>query len=162
MLDWHRILLPTDFSALARRAAAVACSIANEQDAELHVVHVLAPTPILVPSPETVPPAILAPDPQETARAGKQMDIFVREVLPTLAKPPVTHLLEGFPHQVIARYATDAQIDLIVLGTHGCGLLTRIFVGSTSKSIMENVSCPVLMVPVKDAAVVEAGSRDSS
>jgi universal stress protein A len=148
MVPWHRILLATDFSDPARGAVSVACWMAKQHHAELHIVHVIAPTPVLVPSPETVPPAVLAPDQKEIVRARARMDALAQEVFPALAAPPVTCLLTGVPHQAIAQYARDLQIDLVVIGTHGRGLITRLFIGSMSKSILENSPCPVLLVPL--------------
>ena len=60
----------------------------------------------------------------------------------------MTKVLEGAPDLQISRYAADAAIDLIVIGTHARGLVRRIFLGSVSKAVMEHAPCPVLMVPL--------------
>lgn len=64
------------------------------------------------------------------------------------AKTPANSNALGGPVDAITSYARQEDIDLIILGTHGRGLVSRVFMGSVSKSVMENAPCPVLMVPL--------------
>lgn len=144
---WHRILLPTDFSELSRRAASAAASLAVEYDAELHVVHVAVPALVLVPAPETVPPMHPPTRPADIDSVRARLLDFTREALPGLPNPIVTEVLDGRPAASIAQYARRTGIDLIVLGTHARGLVSRMFLGSISQSILASAACPVLLVP---------------
>jgi nucleotide-binding universal stress UspA family protein len=46
----------------------------------------------------------------------------------------------------ILKAATDAQIDLIVMGTHGRTSIKDYFVGSTTERVVERATCSVLSV----------------
>jgi nucleotide-binding universal stress UspA family protein len=144
----RRILLPTDYSDLARNAAAYARSLAEMCGATLHVVHVVERVPVVILGAGSSAVALAVPGPEAPAAAREAMDRFVRDQLAELAVPVVAHVLEGSPDVQIARYAVEASIDLIVIGTHARGVVKRIFLGSTSKSVLEHAPCPVLMVPL--------------
>ena len=58
-------------------------------------------------------------------------------------------LEEGDPVAVIARRAAD--FDLIVMGSHGKGLLERITVGSVTRAILRRITQPLLLVRVRQS-----------
>lgn len=157
----RHILLPTDYSDLARNAAVYARSLAELYRATLHVVHVVERVPAAVPGPEVSGVALTVPGPEALAAAREATDRFVQDHLADLAVPIVTRVLEGAPDVQIARYAAEASIDLIVIGTHARGVVKRILLGSKSKSVLEHAPCPVPMVPlvaVESAAVSSESS----
>jgi nucleotide-binding universal stress UspA family protein len=67
----------------------------------------------------------------------------------------VTDVLFGNPWSVICQYAKDAQIDLLVVSTHGRTGLRHVLIGSTAERIVQHAPCPVLVVknPEKDFVV---------
>ena len=68
----------------------------------------------------------------------------LRPANPTI---PVTHVfLEGDPATEIARYAQDANMDLIVMGTHGHSGLAHMLLGSVTEKVVRKSPCPVLTV----------------
>ena len=73
------------------------------------------------------------------------------------------------PAAEIIRYANDANIDVIVLGTHGRGPMAHLFMGSVAERVVRAAPCPVLTVRhpehefvVPDALQVVARHDDSS
>jgi nucleotide-binding universal stress UspA family protein len=58
-------------------------------------------------------------------------------------------LLEGVPHEMIARAARKA--DLLVIGTHGRSGLAKLFVGSVASRLVTMAPCPVLTVRGRQA-----------
>jgi nucleotide-binding universal stress UspA family protein len=46
----------------------------------------------------------------------------------------------------IVDYAGEARIDLIVMGTHGRGAVTHLFMGSVAEQVVRTAPCPVLTV----------------
>jgi nucleotide-binding universal stress UspA family protein len=52
------------------------------------------------------------------------------------------------------------SVDLLVLGSHGRGLIGRLIMGSTSDAIVRSAACPVLVVP--PAANAEDAQRESN
>jgi nucleotide-binding universal stress UspA family protein len=155
MVAIRQILLPTDFSVLADHAARYARSLAETYQASLHVLHVVSAVLVPVPGPEVGTVAMAVPSDGSVAEAQESLERFVQKHLSGLSVPVVTKVLEGAPDLQINRYAADAAIDLIVIGTHARGLVRRIFLGSVSKAVVEHASCPVLMVPL---LAVEADS----
>ncbi|MDD4868560.1 MAG: universal stress protein [Mycobacterium sp.] len=148
MVAIRQILLPTDFSVLADHAARYARSLAETYQASLHVLHVVSAVLVPVPGPEVGTVAMAVPSDASVAEAQETLERFVQNHLSGLAVPVVTKVLEGAPDLQISRYAADAAIDLIVIGTHARGLVRRIFLGSVSKAVVEHATCPVLMVPL--------------
>ena len=58
--------------------------------------------------------------------------------------PPLTHLIEGRPQEVIPNYVEDHHIDLIVMGTVCRTGIKGFFIGNTAESILGEVGCSVL------------------
>jgi len=55
---------------------------------------------------------------------------------------------EGFPADEILKKADDFNCDVIVMGTHGKGLITQAFLGSTAKRVLRRTRKPVLIIPL--------------
>ena len=47
----------------------------------------------------------------------------------------------------IARYANEHAADVIVLGSHGHGVVKRYMLGSVAERVIRQATCPVLVVP---------------
>jgi nucleotide-binding universal stress UspA family protein len=62
--------------------------------------------------------------------------------------PAAVKLIHGSdPGRVIAEEVEAAQVDLVVVGSHGHGAVERLVLGSTSDGIVRRAPCPVLVVP---------------
>jgi nucleotide-binding universal stress UspA family protein len=137
-----RILVPTDFSESANHALRYGISFAREYKAELTLLHVV-----------------------ETLSVGYASDLFpvpMAEVLDEItgyAKAELTKLvalarergvtaldvvIQGKPAAEVIRYAQEQAIDMIVLGTHGRGMLDHALFGSTTERVVRKAPCPVL------------------
>ncbi|MFQ5707777.1 MAG: universal stress protein [bacterium] len=53
--------------------------------------------------------------------------------------------LYGQPNERILGYAVDKKMDLIVLGAHGDAKISRLFFGSTTREILDNVELPLFI-----------------
>ncbi|KAL7237649.1 hypothetical protein ACSBR2_003870 [Camellia fascicularis] len=64
-----------------------------------------------------------------------------------------TKVESGDPRDVICQAVDKLGIDLVVLGSHGYGLIKRTFLGSVSNHCAQTAKCPVLIVkrPKSDA-----------
>src|SRR5699024_7534523 len=61
--------------------------------------------------------------------------------------PNVTYLqIIGNPATVIASYANEHGMDVVVVGNRGFGALKKWFKGSVSKKVANNAKCPVFVV----------------
>jgi nucleotide-binding universal stress UspA family protein len=125
----RRILWCTDFSEHSPRALEFALSLAFEYEAELTLLHVL----------ET------AGDTEKERRALELLEEVIPDEARTWAKT-VPLVLTGEPYQQIIEHATQAQIDLIVMGVRGRNILNLAIFGSTTHRVIQLGPCPVLTV----------------
>lgn len=56
-------------------------------------------------------------------------------------------LVHGPTVETILKEASDLDVDMIVVGTHGRGAMHGLLVGSISKGILHKSSRPVLVIP---------------
>jgi nucleotide-binding universal stress UspA family protein len=61
----------------------------------------------------------------------------------------------GRPSAEIIRFAQENAIDMIVLGTHGKGMLDQALFGSTTERVVRRSPCPVLTVRLREHEFVE-------
>lgn len=108
------ILLATDGSEYARRAAREAIDLAEERDAALHVLCVVDERRFSDPALSS---AELA-----TIYASDHAEMCVSDVVEMATERPVTvegDTRHGIPHEVILDYADEVDADTIVVGEHG-------------------------------------------
>ena len=55
---------------------------------------------------------------------------------------------EGFPAEEILKKADESNCDAIVMGTHGKGLISHAFLGSTAKRVLRRTRKPVFIIPL--------------
>lgn len=116
MIQLNRILIPTDFSPHAERAAAYGFALAEKFTAKVHMLHVLETVP--APMPDFVMGlAIPARIEESEENALKGISRFL-EKAGWNTSDVVCAACNGTPFVEIIRYAKQHEIDLIVLGTH--------------------------------------------
>jgi nucleotide-binding universal stress UspA family protein len=134
-----KILYPTDFSSYSTQAYFHAIALAEKHDARLTVVYVYTPDP-KAPTSET--------DRQHWRNQLKQIRPLDRQIR-------VEHVfLEGDPAAEIIRYADEAGVDLIVMGTHGRTGMERLLMGSVTEQVMRGAKCSVLVVKLPKGAAL--------
>jgi nucleotide-binding universal stress UspA family protein len=140
------ILLPTDFSEVAKPALMYARELADRFDGQLHCLHVVddAFQYWSAIGPESLP---LGPPPEEMIELGRtRMTRFCAEQLSGLKRPAITQVAYGRPFAEIVVYAREHDIDLIVMGTHGRGAIAHVLLGSTTEKVVRKARCAVLTV----------------
>ena len=151
-----KILYATDLSENSAYAFRYAVNSAQKHDAKIHILHVL----------EEIKTNILAAyyeleKLQEMREKGKQeVRDRIQKRLETfcqreLMKDPEcrdmvasTEVVEGDPAAEILRKADELGVDLVVMGTHGKGLLEHAFLGSVAEKVLHRIKVPVLTVPI--------------
>ena len=145
MNRFRRILHPTDFSRASAAAFARAMELARDSRSELLLVHVMTPY-VPVAGEGYMPPRLWEQMEASTrAYATKKLEALAAKVRTPGVKVK-TLLLEGMPHERIARAAKAQRADLIVIGTHGRTGLARFFVGSVAERVVSIAPCPVMTV----------------
>lgn len=72
----------------------------------------------------------------------------------------VTEVLQGDPYRTIIDYATDRDIDLIAIPTHGRRGLERLLLGSTTERVVRQSDVPVLTIRPSDDRRIRHPYRD--
>jgi len=146
MLRPKKILWPTDFSELSLLGARYARAFGALFSAEVHVIHVIA-APLSAEGAVTLPAEvpISVTDPQLVDSSRQALAELVAQHFAEL--PGVVHdAFFGYPWRGICDYAAKADIDLIVLATHGRTGLKHALIGSTAERVVQHSPCPVLTV----------------
>jgi len=55
-------------------------------------------------------------------------------------------VLRGQPHEELVAYAVTQNMDMIVMGVRGYGLVKSLLMGSTTDRVVRRSPCPVLSV----------------
>ena len=137
-----KILIPTDFSMLSRKAAEYAISLSSKIDAEfilLHCDNVPRPSYSFVNKLDD----ILR---QEAVNTGNELIESIKTSTGIDAKMSCDFTF-GDPIQVLESYCEKHDIDLIVMGTKGETVVKNRIFGSVAAGVLEHVSCPTLFVP---------------
>lgn len=136
----RRILVAVDQSDQARWALDEAGHLARSLGAELAIIHV---APALSVDPMDVYPKVRS-DLEET---GAKLLRMMSRQLPAEVRPQLM-LREGCADREIVAAAREWDADLIVLGTHGRGHVSRFFLmlGSVAAYVLKYAPCPVMTV----------------
>jgi len=153
VIKLKKVLVPTDFSDSARHAFSYGVSFAREYHAELVLLHVVENLTVGYASD-------LFPVPM--AEVFQEISGYAKTELAKLAEEArqkgvaVTELVvQGKPSAEIIRHAADNGVDMIVLGTHGKGMLDQALFGSTTERVVRRAPCPVLTVRMAGHEFVE-------
>jgi len=139
-VDLKRVLVAYDFSDYSELGLKYALSIAQEHQAELHLLHVLPPNS--VSEPEIAWSPIKGESPYHNA-ARRLQGVVPAEV--HLWCDVKTAVSEGYAYREILNYAERNEIDLISVGAHGAGYGMRALFGSNVDRVLRQALCPVLV-----------------
>ncbi|MGE5307068.1 MAG: universal stress protein [Alphaproteobacteria bacterium] len=138
-------LVPTDFSACAKKAAAEALVLAKNFSGRVVFVHVvdLYPSYAFTYTDDIAAPIALPPPPPEEIEAEWQGFL---SGLPLDKVAWEKNTQEGEPPVEILQQAEQKKADLIVMGTHGRTGLEYMLMGSVAEKVVRAASFPVLTI----------------
>lgn len=142
-----KILLATDASKDAAKAAQMASDIANISGSELHVLHVGNMKDFHVsPSVKQSFASRTASTVEIREKAEKILDEAVKQVEQAGGTVAHSHLRMGAPDEEILEFCDEqGGFGLIVMGSRGLGPIKRRLMGSVSESVVTHAHCPVLV-----------------
>jgi len=143
-LPIRRILFPTDFSEYADHAWSYALTFAQEFDAEVHLLHVVAPPPRLAEAYAVN----FDPEKMIKALAGEANTSMDRMVEAAKSRGLIFHreVRVGVDFREIIDYVAKHDIDLVVMATHGRTGLAHALLGSVAEKVVRKSPCPVLTI----------------
>ena len=141
MQSLSKILLPIDFSERSVSAARCAKPLAKHFEAELILLHVLAPMQYQY-GPAELGGALLSDlYANRAALAGQDMAGFLEHDFDGIRVTRVSR--DGDPAQEIVAFAHEQSVDLIIMPTHGYGPFRRFILGSNTAKVLHDADCPV-------------------
>lgn len=136
----------TDFSTASTAAFKRAVAMAKADRAQLIIVHVMTPPSLALPGDGYVSSRLYEElEASARAQAQKRLDAIVARARKAGVRAAGL-LLEGVPHERVARAARAKKPDLLVIGTHGRTGLAKFFLGSVAARLVASAPCPVLTV----------------
>lgn len=145
MIKINKVLVATDFSDASESALLYGREFARTFGAALHVLHVVENSMTWV-GPEAVSVDFVRLQAELEASAQNSLNRIIsaedRDQLKAVAA-----VRTGSSTAVeIANYAKDNGIDLILMGTHGRGMMGHLLLGNVAEKVVRTAPCPVLTV----------------
>lgn len=142
---FRNVLVPLDGSPLAEQAVPQASAIARAAGAGVYLILVHHRVPISgfehLPLDDFV-------ERDEAEYLGG----IARELTSGASIPVTWDTCCGDPSEVICGYVREAEVDLVVMTTHGRTGLSRAWMGSTADRVLRQSSVPVLMLhPIRSS-----------
>jgi nucleotide-binding universal stress UspA family protein len=137
-----KILVPVDFSKHSEYAMEVAATIAKKQNAEIVALHMMGLTDAVVTKNQSreVFEAMYYMKLAETRFA----EFLDKDYLEGVTVTDAVHNYTVFSE--INEVASEMNIDLIVMGSHGSSGLKEVFVGSNTEKVVRTSEIPVLVI----------------
>jgi universal stress protein A len=142
-----KILVPVDFSAASENAFKYALRVAGKFSAEITLLYVLTPAP----SPNFAgSPGAGTFSQTEQSSAEKNLRSLIASTRNGSVGRAQWTMRAGIPSHEIVEMAKEADIDLIVIATHGNTSWQHFCIGSTAERVVRAAPCPVLVVREKE------------
>ena len=145
MIKISDVLVATDFGPASETALDYAREFARTFGARLHVLHVVENASVYA-GPEAVG--------VDFARVQADLEAGARNALARLVtaedrvqlKAETVIRSGSSPTFEIVDYAKNARVDIIIVGTHGRGVMGHLLMGSVAEKVVRLAPCPVLTV----------------
>lgn len=142
MKEVNRILVAIDKSLMAREALKRAIAIAKANEAQLVVMHVIESSLIASPFVKSL----------DGEGIKKQLIVEINKLTSPENMEYIFFIEAGSAASAIALKVKSANIDLLIIGTHGKDDISSHYFGSTTLKLIQKTRIPVLIVKneVKD------------
>ena len=154
----QKILYATDLSDNSRRAFSYAAGLAQRYDALMLVLHVVEPF-----NPNTYMQISSMMGESEWINLQMERNSHLNEEIMTKLRQFCDELQtdieafklgedrilvrKGLPVEEIVNLGVEQNVDIIVMGTHGYGLVKDALMGGTVRRLVRQTRIPVLVVP---------------
>ncbi|NQV25287.1 MAG: universal stress protein [Rhodopirellula sp.] len=142
------ILAPTDFSETAASAVKLAHSLAQQFEAQLHVLHVVE-SHFEPAMRHLIEPVAEVEDHFSREQADAQRDLnnaLAQAGLDDAINLEHRHIAAGPPHLMIQEAVKKFSTDLIVMGTQARHGIPGLLIGNTAERVFSHLTCSVLAV----------------
>ncbi len=154
-----KILYATDLSTNSAYAMRHALNSAQNHDASIIILHVIEKLPNAMKNIIALhmPPEIMDNLYQQSVdliikQIEKRAEVFRQKVLGDDPEPQKriksVEVCEGDPAELILKKADELGCDIIIMGSHGKGIVQGTFLGSTTRKVIRGSQIPVCIIPL--------------
>ena len=144
-----KVLAAIDLSRASSYVVEAVHRVATATDAEVHLLHVVTPLPSIA-GPEFQP--VMEPMGLADSYLDEQDQLNgLMSQLTDVGVNAKALIATGNPVSAVLREAKRLEAELIVVGSHGHGLLYDALLGSVSTGILRKSPIPVLVVPTRES-----------
>lgn len=154
----QKILYATDLSKNSAFAFRYAVNSARKHDASIHILHVVDSRPLaesyLLIHTDAARLSEIRQETREelTAKIEARLQEFAKRKLKddpeTLKRVASIQIVFGDPAEEILKIAATMQCDIVVMGTHGKGVISHAFLGSVAEKVLHRIGIPVYIIPI--------------
>lgn len=144
-----KILVPTDFSKNADNAINFALKIAQNNGAEIILLHAFHAPVVDAQTPGNIMASLVKEEENKSTNLLKKKIVEIQSQ-PKFSKIKCQQIATlGFAVEEIIIASNDLKADLIVMGTKGASGLKEVLLGSNTARVIEKAKVPVLAIPEK-------------
>lgn len=137
-----RVIVAVDGSEVSSRAVGLAVEVAQKFGAKLTVLHVVVPL-FVPPEPYGMQTARLE---EANREYGQSLVAQAAQSARAAGVDTSAVVISGAPAELIVDAAKEADVGLVVVGSHGRGAVGRFLLGSVSDRVIRLSPKPVLVV----------------
>ena len=141
-----KLLVAVDFSDPTDLILRVARRLARSLGASVWVVHAAEPEPDFV-GYDAGPEVVRGQVAKELRDEHRQLQEYTDQLREAGVEAKAM-LVRGPTVETILEMADKQESDLIVVGSHGRGMIAEVLMGSVSQGLIRAGQCPVTVVPV--------------
>lgn len=143
-----KLLVAVDFSDPTDRILRVARRLAASLEASVWIVHAAEPEPDFV-GYDAGPEVVRGQVAKELREEHRNLQEYA-EQLREAGVDTTAILVRGPTVEALLSMAEKQGADLIIVGSHGRGMMAEMLLGSVSQGLIRARRCPVTVVPVGD------------
>ncbi|MBW1801741.1 MAG: universal stress protein [Deltaproteobacteria bacterium] len=153
-----KILYATDISKNSAFAFQYATSLADKHNATICILHVMEEIP---PQTKAMVEMYLSEEQREKishdtehmgdiikSRLGDFCDRVQKDDASCVFRVERIEVIHGFPAAEILKKVDEFDCDIIVMGTHGKGIIGHAFLGSVAEKVLRRSTKPVFVIPL--------------
>ena len=138
----RKILIATDGSETAEKAANFGIQIVRLSGAKVYAVYVIDTTPYYsIPLDQIWSKEVY----EQLEQMGNEITSNVEKTAKAAGLEAESIVLKGDPAARIVNFAEEQSVDMIVVGSHGIGGFERLVIGSVSEKVVRHAKIPVLV-----------------
>lgn len=158
--EFKTILFATDLSKNSAHAYQFAADLAEKYDAQIHVLHIIEKLPANMIQmmdfyvTEDMKKQMASKKGEIAEKLKKRVNVFCdkfqHENPQCKLRIASVQVYEGEPTEEILKKSSELKCDVLVMGTHGRGFLSHVFLGNIAQKVVQNSKIPVLLIPIPE------------